>query len=100
MTRSASTTSPRSCASARAASGSAEPYTVAAPGPIPSPAPANVHAPLEVVAIIVSITRRTGDDLQINRAHIAARNANRRLYVANATDTAAAVRLVSRAPEV
>ena len=77
-----------------------EPFTLAAAGPFPYPAPATVNPSLERVAIIVTITSRAGDDLQINPADFAARDTDRRLYTANAAATAADVGPVNRAPEL
>ncbi len=83
-----------------AATCGADPFSVEAAGPFVYPAPPSVNPSLERVAIVVTITSRSGDDLQVNPADFAARDANRRLYVANAAATAADVGQVSRAPEI
>jgi hypothetical protein len=75
----------------------AEPFTLAARGPFPYRA--SVNPSLERVAIVVTITSRSGDDLLINPADFAARDAERRVFTANAAATAADVDLVGREPE-
>ncbi len=59
---------------------------------------ADVDAPFERVAILVTITNRTGDDLPVNPADFVARDANHRIYPSNpaaAIADASAVRLSS-----
>jgi hypothetical protein len=75
-----------------------EPFTLAAFGPFTYPV--TVNPSLERVAILVTIVSRSGDDLQINPADFAARDADRRLYIANAPATAADVGSVNRAAEL
>ena len=75
-----------------------EPFTLAASGPFTYPA--TVNPSLERVAILVTIVSRSGDDLQINPADFAARDTDRRLYIANAAATAADVGLINRTTEL
>jgi Domain of unknown function (DUF4352) len=70
------------------------PYTLDAVGPFSDAAV--VTPSLERVAILVTITNQSGSDLQINPADFVARDAQRRIYAANASATVADARLVSR----
>jgi hypothetical protein len=70
------------------------PFTLAASGPWAYSAV--VDPPFERVAILVTITNQTGDDLAVNPADFVARDADHRIYPANPTATisdAQAVRL-------
>ncbi len=72
------------------------PLTLEASGPIAYPA--YVDAPFERVAIVVTITNKSGDDLAVNPADFVARDAEHRIYPANPTEAASdaqAVRLAS-----
>ncbi len=71
---------------------SGEPFTLTASEPFAYPAV--VDAPLERIAIVVTITNRSEDDLQINPADFAARDDKRRIYPANPVATVADARLV------
>jgi hypothetical protein len=78
------------------------PFTLQASGPYVYSAgyPAAVNLPAERVAILVTITNRSGDDLSVSPADFVARDADHRIYPANPTETAAdtqAVRLAVRA---
>jgi hypothetical protein len=84
----------RAALAALAAACGAEPFTLAATGPFLYHA--RVSPSLERVAVIVTIASRSGDDLLINPADFAVRDASRRLYVANAAATMADVDLVVR----
>jgi hypothetical protein len=75
------------------------PFTLAASGPYVYPTPASVPPSLERVAVIITITSRSADDLQVNPVEFAARDADRRLYTANAAATTADATLVGRTPE-
>ncbi len=75
---------------------SQEPLTLEASGPIPYPA--YVDSPFQRVAIVVTITNKSGDDLAVNPADFVARDAEHRIYPANPTEAASdaqAVRLAS-----
>ncbi|HEU5317130.1 MAG TPA: hypothetical protein VFX49_13560 [Chloroflexota bacterium] len=76
----------------------AEPFTLSASGPFMYPA--TTSASLDRVAIVVTIASQSGDDLLVSPADFAARDGERRLYVANPAATAADVGLVNRAPDV
>jgi Domain of unknown function (DUF4352) len=60
---------------------------LAASGPFTYPS--GVTPPLERVAILVTLTNHGTDDLQINPADFVARDADHRIYPANATATTA-----------
>lgn len=83
-----------------AASCGQAPFTITAAGPYTYPAPATINPALERVAIVITIASRSGDDLQINPADFAARDADHRLYAANATATTTDASLVLRVPEL
>jgi hypothetical protein len=53
-----------------------------------------------LAAVLVTITNQFGGDLQINPADFVAREAQRRIYPANADATVADARLVSRPPKM
>ena len=76
-----------------AACTSSTPFTLAASGPFADPAV--VHPSLERVAILVTITNRSGDDLNVNPSDFVARDAEHRIYAANSTATIADAGLVS-----
>jgi len=76
------------------------PFSVTAAGPFSYPAPATLNPSLERVAIVITIASHSGDDLQINPADFAARDAGHRLYAANVAATAADASLVLRSPEL
>ena len=76
-----------------AACTSSTPFTLAASGPFADPAV--VHPSLERVAILVTITNRSGDDLNVNPGDFVARDADHRIYAANPTATVADAGLVS-----
>lgn len=65
---------------------------LAASGPLSYPS--NVTPPLERIAIMVTITNRGTDDLQINAADFVARDADHRVYAADPTATTADANLV------
>jgi hypothetical protein len=69
------------------ASCSEAPFTLTAQGPWSYRS--DVDAPIERVAILVTIANRSGDDLAVNPADFQARDANRGLYVANPKATEA-----------
>ncbi len=71
---------------------SGETFTLTASAPFAYSAV--VHPSLERVAILVTITNRSEDDLQINPADFAARDDKRRIYPANPVATVADARLV------
>lgn len=73
-----------------------EPFTLEASGPFAYLAeyPAVANPPLERVAILVTVTNRSGDDLQVSPADFIARDGGHRVYPANPTATAADARLV------
>ena len=78
------------------------PFTLEASGPYAYSAeyPAVVNLPAERVAILVTITNRSGDDLSVSPADFVARDSDHRIYPANPTETAAdavAVRVASKA---
>ena len=77
---------------------SGEPFAFDAEGPFPY-APAAGSA-LDRVAFLVTITNRSGDDLQISPADFVARDGGRRVYTANAAATAADLRRVGGPPSV
>ncbi len=74
---------------------SAEPFALEATGPFSYPAV--VDPRLERVAILVTITSRSGDDLLINPADFVARDQDHRVYPANPAATVADAHLVTRA---
>jgi hypothetical protein len=74
------------------------PFTLDAVGPFPDAAV--VTPSLERVAILVTITNQSGNDLQINPADFVARDAQHRIYPANAAATIADTHLVSRPPKM
>jgi len=74
------------------------PYALEAFGPFSDAAV--VTPSLERVAILVTITNRSDSDLQINPADFVARDAQHRIYPANAAATVADARLVSRPPQM
>lgn len=65
---------------------------LAAAGPIAYPS--SVTPPLERVAILVTITNRGTDDMQINPADFVARDADHRIYPADPTATSGEANLV------
>jgi hypothetical protein len=70
------------------------PFSLAASGPWAYSA--DIDPPFERVAILVTITDRSGDDLAVNPADFVARDADHRIYPANPTEAVAdahAVRL-------
>ncbi len=69
------------------------PFTLAASGLFADPAV--VHPSLERVAILVTITNRSGDDLNVNPGDFVARDAEHRVYPANPTATVADAGLLS-----
>lgn len=71
---------------------SAQPFSMDAAGPYAYPAA--VKAPLERVAILVTITNRSSDDLQVNPVDFIARDADRHIYPANPAATIADADLV------
>jgi hypothetical protein len=72
------------------------PYALDAAGPFLYPA--TVGPAFERVAILVSVANHSGDDLQVNPADFIARDANKRVYAANATATVADAKLAGQAP--
>jgi hypothetical protein len=72
----------------------AQPFTITAVGPYVYPG--TVSASLDRVAVIVTINSLSGDDLLVSPADFAARDGERRVYVANAAATAADVSQVNR----
>ena len=76
----------------------AEPFALAATGPYLYPA--SVNPALERIAIVVTITSQSRDDLIVSPTDFASRDAERRIYVANAAATAADITQVSRAAEL
>lgn len=74
----------------------AEPFALAAAGPYAYPAATN--ASLERVAIVVTVTNRSGDDLLISPAEFVARDADKRIYASNPAATVADAGLVNRWP--
>ena len=83
------------CLVASACSGQA-PFTLAAAGPMAYSAP--LSPALERVAVLVTIRNRAGDDLQINPGDFVVRDAEHRVFPANATATAADTRQVEAPP--
>jgi hypothetical protein len=77
---------------------SGEPFAFDAEGPF-SASPAD-GSTLDRVAFLVTITNRSGDDLQINPADFVARDGGHRVYTANAAATAADARRVGGPPNV
>ena len=81
---------------------SSKPSPLSAAGPFTYPS--TVTPPLERVAILVTITNSSTDDLQINAADFVARDAEHRIYPADAAATSADGNLVRLAtgprPEV
>jgi hypothetical protein len=71
---------------------SKEALSLDAAGPVAYPA--QVNAPLERVAIMLTITNRSSDDLQVNPADFVARDLDHRVYAANPTATVADAPLV------
>ncbi len=71
-----------------------QPFELTASGPYPYTA--EVSPSLERVAILVTITQHSVDDLSINPADFVARDANHRIYPANPTATLADARVVTR----
>jgi hypothetical protein len=71
---------------------SSAPTPLAASGPIIYPAA--VSPPVERVAILVTITNRSTDDLQINPADFVARDSEHRIYAANPMATGTDANLV------
>jgi hypothetical protein len=74
-----------------------DPFALQAEGPFAYPAAA--VGTLERVAILVTITNLSGDDLQISPADFVARE-GRRVYTANATATSADLRRTGGPPDV
>lgn len=68
-----------------------QPFALDASGPFVYPA--DVNPPFERVAIIVTITNRSGDDMQVNPADFVARDTGHRVYPANPTAADAELRL-------
>jgi uncharacterized protein DUF4352 len=64
---------------------SSAPFALNASGPFAFPAVGNPS--LERVAIIVTVTNHSGDDLQINSTDFVARDADHRVYAASPTVT-------------
>ena len=60
---------------------------IAASGPYPYAA--TIRPPFERVAVLVTITNRSADDLQVNPADFIARDSEHRVYPANPTATSA-----------
>jgi hypothetical protein len=75
-----------------------EPFAFDAEGPFPYPRAAG--GALDRVAVLVTITNLSGDDLQISPADFVARDGGRRVYTANAAATAADARSGSGPPSV
>ena len=75
---------------------SSAPFTLAAAGPFVDPV--TVNPTLDRLAILVTITNRTGDDLNVNPSDFVARDADHRVYAANPTATAADAGRVSGQP--
>ncbi len=71
---------------------STPPTPLAASGPITYPAA--VSPPLERIAILVTITNRSTDDMQINPADFVARDGEHRIYPANPVATGGDANLV------
>ena len=73
-----------------------ESFTLDAAGPFPYVAeyPVAVNPPPGRVAIVVTITNRSGDDLLVNPADFVARDSDRHIYAANPAATVADSRLV------
>jgi hypothetical protein len=65
---------------------SAPPFTWSAAGPFAYPS--DVPPPFERVAILVTITNRSGDDLDVNPADFVARDAAHRIYPSDPTAAA------------
>lgn len=75
-----------------AASCTADSFGLEAAGPYVYPAA--VKSPLERVAIVVTLTNHSGDDLPVNPVDFVARDAGHRIYPANPTATVADADLV------
>jgi hypothetical protein len=86
--------------SSLAASCGAQPFTVEAAGPFFYPTPAGLSVSLDRLAIVVTITSHSSDDLQVSPADFASRDRDRRLYVANASAAATEAGMSGRAPEL
>lgn len=81
---------------------STAPFTISASGPFPYPAnyayPTNVDSTVERVAVVVTITNQSGDDLQVNPADFVVRDGQRRIYPSNPVATSASSSLANRPP--
>jgi len=68
---------------------SSTPFTLAASGPYVYPAnwayPADANPSLDRIAVLVTITNLSGDDLQINPADFLVRDSQHRVYPSNVT---------------
>jgi len=76
-----------------AAACSSTPFTLVAAGPFADPAA--VNPALDRVAIVVTITNRSGGDLNVNPGDFVARDAEHRVYPANPAATISDAGLVS-----
>jgi hypothetical protein len=76
-----------------AAACSSTPFTLVAAGPFADPAA--VNPALDRVAILVTITNRSGGDLNVNPGDFVARDAEHRVYPANPAATISDAGLVS-----
>jgi hypothetical protein len=72
------------------------PYVLEAAGPFIYTAA--VGPAFDRVAVLVSVANRSGDDLQINPADFVARDAQRRVFAANAAATIADARAAGQSP--
>jgi hypothetical protein len=72
------------------------PFMLAASGP--TVYSTTLSPALERVAVLVTISNRSGDDLQINPADFVTRDAEHRIFPANAAATVADARLVEAPP--
>jgi len=76
-----------------AAACSSTPFTLVAAGPFADPAA--VNPALDRVAIVVTITNRSGGDMNVNPGDFVARDAEHRVYPANPAATISDAGLVS-----
>lgn len=80
------------------------PYTLAATGPFVYPEnwayPANSNPSLDRIAVLVTITNRSGDDLQVNPGDFLVRDSQHHVYAADLAATTAAASIANEPPEL
>lgn len=81
---------------------SSTPYTLAAVGPFSYPAnwayPTDVDPSIDRVGVLVTITNRSGDDLEVNPADFLVRDGQRHVYAADLSATAAVTSRTNQPP--